>query len=112
MQWCVMLLGREYDKDGNLRSWWKNASVIAFKQQTQCLVEQYSNYSINNEPLNGKHTLGENIADNGGLKAAYKVCVDPLLWFKLIQFKMFFLIKNMQVSVYSLLQLAEWHKGY
>ncbi|XP_046881183.1 endothelin-converting enzyme 1 isoform X1 [Hypomesus transpacificus] len=68
--------GREYDKDGNLRSWWKNSSVEAFKQQTQCMVEQYSNYSINKEPLNGKHTLGENIADNGGLKAAYKAYVN------------------------------------
>lgn len=65
--------GREYDKDGNLRLWWKNSSVEAFKQQTQCMVEQYGNYSINKEPVNGIHTLGENIADNGGLKAAYKV---------------------------------------
>uniref|UniRef100_A0A667ZK08 Endothelin-converting enzyme 1 n=1 Tax=Myripristis murdjan TaxID=586833 RepID=A0A667ZK08_9TELE len=71
--------GREYDKDGNLRSWWKNSSVEAFKKQTQCMVEQYSNYSINQEPLNGKHTLGENIADNGGLKAAYKAYVN---WIK------------------------------
>lgn len=38
------------------------------------MVEQYDNYSINQEPLNGRQTLGENIADNGGLKAAYKVC--------------------------------------
>ncbi|KAG9260766.1 endothelin-converting enzyme 1 [Astyanax mexicanus] len=68
--------GREYDKDGNLRSWWKNSSVEAFKRQTRCMVEQYSNYSVNNEPLNGKHTLGENIADNGGLKAAYKAYVN------------------------------------
>lgn len=37
------------------------------------MVEQYGNYSVNKEPLNGRHTLGENIADNGGLKAAYKV---------------------------------------
>lgn len=65
--------GREYDKDGNLRLWWKNSSVEAFRQQTQCMVEQYGNYSINKEPVNGIHTLGENIADNGGLKAAYKV---------------------------------------
>lgn len=65
--------GREYDKDGNLRLWWKNSSVEAFKRQTQCMVEQYGNYSINKEPVNGRHTLGENIADNGGLKAAYKV---------------------------------------
>ncbi|KAJ7998642.1 hypothetical protein DPEC_G00207000 [Dallia pectoralis] len=68
--------GREYDKDGNLRPWWKNSSVEAFKKQTQCMVEQYSNYSINKETLNGKHTLGENIADNGGLKAAYKAYVN------------------------------------
>ncbi|XP_047439160.1 endothelin-converting enzyme 1 isoform X1 [Mugil cephalus] len=68
--------GREYDKDGNLRPWWKNSSVEAFKKQTQCMVEQYGNYSINQEPLNGKHTLGENIADNGGLKAAYKAYVN------------------------------------
>uniref|UniRef100_A0A673FWE8 Endothelin-converting enzyme 1 n=1 Tax=Sinocyclocheilus rhinocerous TaxID=307959 RepID=A0A673FWE8_9TELE len=68
--------GREYDKDGNLRQWWQNSSVEAFKQQTQCMVEQYSNYSINKEPLNGKHTLGENIADNGGLRAAYKAYIN------------------------------------
>uniref|UniRef100_A0A3B4V2J9 Endothelin-converting enzyme 1 n=1 Tax=Seriola dumerili TaxID=41447 RepID=A0A3B4V2J9_SERDU len=71
--------GREYDKDGNLRPWWKNSSVEAFKKQTQCMVEQYGNYSINQEPLNGKHTLGENIADNGGLKAAYKAYMN---WIK------------------------------
>lgn len=70
--------GREYDKDGNLRPWWKNSSVEAFKQQTECMVEQYGNYSVNGEPVNGRHTLGENIADNGGLKAAYRVR-GPLL---------------------------------
>ncbi|XP_058857815.1 endothelin-converting enzyme 1-like isoform X2 [Acipenser ruthenus] len=64
--------GREYDKEGNLRPWWNNASIEAFKKQTECMVEQYGNYSINREAMNGKHTLGENIADNGGLKAAYK----------------------------------------
>lgn len=69
--------GREYDKDGNLRPWWKNSSVEAFKQQTECMVEQYSNYSVNGEPVNGRHTLGENIADNGGLKAAYRVGGPP-----------------------------------
>lgn len=69
--------GREYDKDGNLRPWWKNSSVEAFKQQTECMVGQYSNYSVNGEPVNGRHTLGENIADNGGLKAAYRVRAHP-----------------------------------
>nr|AAH46653.1 Ece1 protein [Xenopus laevis] len=64
--------GREYDKDGNLRPWWKNASVEAFKRQTECITEQYGNYTVNGEAVNGKQTLGENIADNGGLKAAYR----------------------------------------
>ncbi|XP_044277182.1 endothelin-converting enzyme 1 isoform X2 [Varanus komodoensis] len=64
--------GREYDKEGNLRPWWKNSSVEAFKQQTECMVEQYGSYMVNGEAVNGKHTLGENIADNGGLKAAYR----------------------------------------
>ncbi|KAM6970673.1 endothelin-converting enzyme 2b [Aplochiton taeniatus] len=63
--------GREYDKDGNLRSWWHNSSVEAFKNRTECMVEQYTQYTINGEHINGKQTLGENMADNGGLKAAY-----------------------------------------
>ncbi|KAM8822169.1 LOW QUALITY PROTEIN: endothelin-converting enzyme 2b [Synchiropus picturatus] len=63
--------GREYDKEGNLRPWWQNASVEAFRQRTQCMTEQYGRYRVNGEQVNGKQTLGENIADNGGLKAAY-----------------------------------------
>nr|XP_005996806.1 PREDICTED: endothelin-converting enzyme 2 isoform X1 [Latimeria chalumnae] len=64
--------GREYDKDGNLRPWWQNSSVEAFKNRTECMVDQYSQYTVNGEHINGKQTLGENIADNGGLEAAYR----------------------------------------
>lgn len=83
-------LGREYDKEGNLRPWWQNSSVEAFRQRTECMVDQYSRYLVNGEHVNGKQTLGENIADNGGLKAAYHVSLftehwkDPkssFLWF-------------------------------
>uniref|UniRef100_A0A8D0HA55 endothelin-converting enzyme 1 n=1 Tax=Sphenodon punctatus TaxID=8508 RepID=A0A8D0HA55_SPHPU len=63
--------GREYDKEGNLRPWWQNSSLEAFKNRTECMTEQYGKYLVNGERVNGKQTLGENIADNGGLKAAY-----------------------------------------
>ncbi|XP_075718016.1 endothelin-converting enzyme 2 isoform X2 [Rhinoderma darwinii] len=63
--------GREYDEDGNLRPWWQNSSLEAFKNRTECMVSQYNTYSVNGEKVNGRQTLGENIADNGGLKAAY-----------------------------------------
>lgn len=65
--------GREYDKEGNLRPWWQNESLAAFQNHTACMEEQYSQYQVNGEKLNGRQTLGENIADNGGLKAAYNV---------------------------------------
>ncbi|XP_012312788.1 endothelin-converting enzyme 2 isoform X1 [Aotus nancymaae] len=63
--------GRQYDKEGNLRPWWQKESLAAFRNHTACMEEQYSQYQVNGERLNGRQTLGENIADNGGLKAAY-----------------------------------------
>ncbi|NWJ03054.1 ECE2 enzyme, partial [Crypturellus undulatus] len=63
--------GREYDKEGNLRPWWQNSSLEAFKNRTECMTEQYGRYTVHREKVNGRQTLGENIADNGGLKAAY-----------------------------------------
>lgn len=71
--------GREYDKEGNLRPWWQNESLAAFQNHTACMEEQYSQYRVNGEKLNGRQTLGENIADNGGLKAAYNVSAWPAL---------------------------------
>lgn len=68
--------GREYDKHGNLHQWWKNSTLESFRERTQCIVDQYSSYEINGENLNGKQILGENIADNGGLKAAFHAYKD------------------------------------
>lgn len=64
--------GREYDKDGNLYQWWCNETLRNFEERVRCFVDQYSSYKIDDSHLNGKQTLGENIADNGGLKAAFR----------------------------------------
>lgn len=66
--------GRQFDKDGNLKQWWNNATVQAFRQRTQCIIDQYSAYKLDDVGLyiNGRMTQGENIADNGGLKQAYR----------------------------------------
>ncbi|CAO1405438.1 unnamed protein product [Diamesa hyperborea] len=63
--------GREYDKYGNLHQWWNDKTISKFKSRTDCFVKQYEKYNVNGKYLNGKQTLGENIADNGGLKSAY-----------------------------------------
>jgi len=68
--------GREYDKDGNLHQWWNNKTIDKFKDKTKCVVKQYNQYKVNNKNINGMQTLGENVADNGGLKAAYHAYLD------------------------------------
>ncbi|XP_036801512.1 phosphate-regulating neutral endopeptidase PHEX isoform X3 [Oncorhynchus mykiss] len=66
--------GRKYDKDGNMDQWWSNASITAFTDKTQCMIDQYNSYRWEEAGLNvrGKRTLAENIADNGGIREAFK----------------------------------------
>ncbi|KAK6176069.1 hypothetical protein SNE40_014425 [Patella caerulea] len=64
--------GRRYDKDGNLYSWWTNTSSSRFDEMARCIINQYSSYKFGPDHINGKNTQGENIADNGGIKAAFK----------------------------------------
>jgi putative endopeptidase len=70
--------GRKYDADGNLTDWWTPEDSQAFEERASCMERQYSQYSPvddgNGKPLylNGKLTLGENVADNGGLRMAYR----------------------------------------
>ncbi|THC88222.1 hypothetical protein EYZ11_012331 [Aspergillus tanneri] len=68
--------GRHYDETGNYTNWWDDKTVEGFEKRAQCFVDQYSNFTIPGEdskPLhvNGRLTLGENIADAGGLAAAF-----------------------------------------
>lgn len=64
--------GRQYDKDGNLNDWWTKEDAEAFDQRAQRLVAQFDAIEVNKEGLhaNGAFTLGENIADQGGLRVA------------------------------------------
>ncbi|DBA05274.1 TPA: hypothetical protein N0F65_007436 [Lagenidium giganteum] len=70
--------GRYFDGDGNMVSWWSNETEREFKQRSQCLVDQYGNFTVTGLQgkslgrVNGIFTLGENIADNGGVKLSYK----------------------------------------
>jgi endothelin-converting enzyme len=69
--------GRHYDQNGNYTDWWSKETVDAFKHKVECFVDQYSNFTIpgpDDKPLhvNGRLTLGENIADAGGLSASFQ----------------------------------------
>ncbi len=65
--------GRQYDGDGNLRDWWTADDGGKFKQRAGELVKQFAGYKVlDNRPLNGELTLGENIGDLSGMAVAYK----------------------------------------
>ncbi|XP_067011967.2 neprilysin-11 [Anabrus simplex] len=66
--------GRKYDKDGNLRQWWSNKTIAEYVNRTDCFIKQYSSYKLPevNLTVDGEQTLGENIADNGGLREALR----------------------------------------
>ena len=63
--------GSKFDAEGNLRSWWTEADRAEFDKRTSCVADEYSSFTaIDDLHLNGRLTLGENTADNGGLRIA------------------------------------------
>uniref|UniRef100_A0A2K5C2B8 Membrane metalloendopeptidase like 1 n=1 Tax=Aotus nancymaae TaxID=37293 RepID=A0A2K5C2B8_AOTNA len=67
--------GRNFDKNGNMMDWWSNFSSRHFRELSECMIYQYGNYSwdlAEEQSVNGFNTLGENIADNGGVRQAYQ----------------------------------------
>ncbi|MFZ0744736.1 MAG: M13 family metallopeptidase [Terracidiphilus sp.] len=64
--------GRQYDKDGNLKDWWTKDDEQKFNDRAECMVKQYDSIeAVPGVHLNGKLTLGENLADLGGLWLAW-----------------------------------------
>jgi len=65
--------GRTYNALGQKVDWWTPQAAEAFDARAQCFVEQYSSFKVLNQSIDGAKTLGENIADNGGLGLAQRV---------------------------------------
>jgi putative endopeptidase len=64
--------GRQFDANGNLSDWWAPEDARKFQEMTDCEVKEYGNFVVVEDvKVNGKLTLGENTADNGGLRLAY-----------------------------------------
>ncbi|APS00814.1 hypothetical protein BCY86_00575 [Pajaroellobacter abortibovis] len=64
--------GKQFDGRGNLINWWSSSAEAVFHQKAKCIEDQYNEYRVVGDVrINGKLTLGENIADLGGIRLAY-----------------------------------------
>jgi len=71
--------GRKYDGDGNVRDWWTPKDGAEFEKRVACVADEYSNFTaVDDVKLNGRLTLGENTADNGGIRVALMALQDIL----------------------------------
>jgi len=71
--------GSQFDADGNLRDWWTPTDKKEFQERTSCIEKEYGNFvAVDDQKLNGKLTLGENTADNGGLRISYMALLTVL----------------------------------
>jgi putative endopeptidase len=69
--------GRQFDAQGNLKDWWTADDAKKFEQKTDCEVNEYNQFTVPGDVhVNGKLTLGENTADNGGLRLAYMALLE------------------------------------
>jgi endothelin-converting enzyme/putative endopeptidase len=71
--------GRKFDRAGNLRDWWTPEDGKKFEERAACIADQYGGYTaVDDLKLNGRLTLGENTADNGGVRIALMALQDTL----------------------------------
>jgi putative endopeptidase len=71
--------GSQFDADGNLKNWWTAQDRERFDKLEDCFVNEYDNFVVVDDVhIKGKLTLGENTADNGGLRIAHMALLDVL----------------------------------
>ena len=71
--------GRQFDKDGNMHDWWTEADADNFKERTDRYADYFSTLeTVPGLKLNGRLTLGENLADHGGLQVAYAAFLNAM----------------------------------
>ena len=70
--------GMKFDENGNLNNWWSKKDLAEYKKRAKLIEKQYDNYELYGKKLNGKLTLGENIADLGGLVIAYTAMINAI----------------------------------
>jgi predicted metalloendopeptidase len=71
--------GRNYDGDGNLRNWWTASDGAEFEKRAACIANEYGGFSpVPEVKLNGRMTLGENTADNGGARVSLMALENAL----------------------------------
>jgi len=71
--------GRQYDAQGNVQNWWTPEDAKEFEKRAQCFIDEYSAFEpVDGVHLNGKLTLGENTADNGGVRLAFMALMESL----------------------------------
>ncbi len=71
--------GRQFDAEGNLQNWWTPEDGAEFEKRAQCFIDEYSAFTpVDDVHLNGKLTLGENTADNGGVHLAFMALMKSL----------------------------------
>lgn len=69
--------GRKFDGAGNMNEWWTADDAREYEKRSQCFVDEYSSFTVaGGLPVNGRLTLGENTADNGGLRLALMALTD------------------------------------
>src|SRR5258708_38712382 len=71
--------GRKFEPEGNLRDWWTETDGKEFEKRATCVADEYSGFTaVDDLKLNGRLTLGENTADNGGARVALMALLESI----------------------------------